>query len=115
MQRPRAATRRATSLAVLCTLVAGPATGAAAQDPAYGDVAELHYSPSEGPPGTTITITGRCLYEGRPADRALVGMFDEPPTRDVAWASIPVDADGSLSGSLVVPASEPPGQYRLSG
>lgn len=98
----------------LCTLLALSVGVAVAQDP-YGDVAELYYSPSEGPPGATITITGRCLYEGRRADRALVGMYDDARTRNVGHVSIPIDADGSVHGSFLVPSSEPPSQYLRSG
>lgn len=87
-------------------------TGSAQEN---GDVAELSFSPSEGPPGSAINITGRCLYEGRPADDALVSLTDEPPTSRYASVSIPVAADGSVNGSLIVPVDAPPGQYRVGG
>lgn len=103
-------------LVAAVTLVGvGQPQQARAQEPA-GDVQDLRFSPGEGPPGSTITITGTCLYEGKPADRAL-GAFrstDEMMDVEVLWEA-PVGEGGSVAASIEVPVDAPPGIYRVGG
>lgn len=68
-------------------------------------------TPTEGPPGTVIELSGTgCLLYGRATER--VGIFMYSREFDTS-TTFPVASDGTWSGSLAVPAQAPPGNYRI--
>ena len=80
-------------------------------------VVEFNYSPAGGLPGTLITITGTCRSGNQPADWAVVSLFKEPPSSSNFNVSVSITPgrDGALRGSVHVPDTAAPGNYRLSG
>jgi hypothetical protein len=65
-----------------------------------------------------ITLSGRCAFEGVPADRALVQFFRKIPQGSGKepfdyFQNYEVEPDTSFAGELVVPTEAPPDDYGL--
>ncbi len=88
-----------------------PQTAAQEADPTGPAVTR---SPAAGPTGTEIALDGQgCLVpaSGEPGDGVVVRLRDG--SHILAFVTIPVAADGSWSGVLVVPAGTPAGNHQL--
>lgn len=88
------------------------ASASVAQAP---DVADIEFSPTSGPPGTSISVAGTCLLSGVAGDQVLVGITRDPPTTGFETTKTLVPAaDGSVNGTIDVPATAAPGPYLVS-
>ena len=94
--------------AAMAALTLGPLP-VGAQEP----LLPISVSPTSGPAGTTVTISGtECLSEGGPGDlEAYLFYGDGEPI--LVWSGT-VAADGSWTASTVPEATDPPGIYTLS-
>ena len=97
---------------VLAMLVGGLVLGLSSRVGAGGD-ATFEYSPTSGPPGTVIQVSGGDC--GLNVLNEVVVVLSTPGEDGsvIASVTIPVMNDGTWTGTLTVPDGTPPGDYDL--
>lgn len=99
--------RVAIIVGVLLSLRAAPGVTQAATE------FSVAWAPLSGPPGTVVSITGRCVYQGYPGEYVKTHLVDNSTNEVTATVDTPVNSDGTFNGALEVPVTERPGPHRL--
>jgi hypothetical protein len=93
----------------------GPAVPVSAGPPEF--TVELSIDPTSGPAGSTISITGRCLWGATPGTSMSLIMYVVPgqgiPPTYTSPPLLPVQVNGDVVGELTVPDHFPRGDYSL--
>ncbi|MFT4188867.1 MAG: LPXTG cell wall anchor domain-containing protein [Aeromicrobium sp.] len=103
--------------AILATLTLGLFTIGSAAMATQAPEPTLHVSTTTADPGDTIDVTGHCHHPGVQANELFVNLdavINEDGAPPVVEHNIPVEPDGSVQGSFIIPATATPGEYRLS-
>jgi hypothetical protein len=109
MRRTRIATAAAAGVAVVALLGASPA---GAQE-----FLPIEVSPTSGPAGTVVTVSGDgCIAEGTPGVVDVVLFFEAAEDPVLVFSTTPeeVAADGSWSTGFIAEATDPPGLYDVT-
>ncbi len=73
---------------------------------------------TQGPPGTVVNVTGRCMYLGYASEEAYVRLYRLVPPGDAPYdtwhTTKPAESDGTWSMAFTVPLDMPPGPARFS-
>ncbi len=73
---------------------------------------------TQGPPGTVVNVTGRCMYLGYASEEALVRLHHLVPPGDAPYDTVnrtkPAESDGTWSMAFTVPSDMPRGPARFS-
>jgi hypothetical protein len=79
-----------------------------------GDPLPISVTPSSGPAGTVVTVSGDgCIGEAGPGD-ILVALFDSTSDEPIDAFSGDVAEDGAWTFQLEFEATDPPGVYEFS-
>ena len=74
----------------------------------------LQLAPESGPPGTTVSVSGRCAPpDGWGNGGAAFGMYDQEGTATIPGIDIVLDPDGSWQGQLPIPEGTSAGTYTV--
>lgn len=93
------------------SVVGGP--GASAQTPP-GTTSEFDHTPSEGPGGTEVSLSGVCRYGEVPATEAFVILQRNDTESFVTTVRLPISTDSTFNGSLTIVGDSPPDDYSLT-
>lgn len=95
--------------------VFGAGTALAQSDPYNGRTFER--SPSYGPPGTVISVSGTgCIENGQPYEKAIVRLARRASPDETPFdksQDYPIHPDGTWGGDFVVPQEAPRDDYKL--
>jgi hypothetical protein len=79
-----------------------------------GDLLPISVTPSSGPAGTVVTVSGEdCVSEAGPGD-LVVYLFDSTSADPIEVFGGTVTEDGAWTSQLQVEATDPPGVYDFS-